>query len=424
MERRSNALRRVVFAVIFALILCGTTLIGIEAAASFFVPPWPARALRWTAPHNPIVATREPYASRPWMAERFNSWGMRDKERSLSKDPGYRARAVVIGDSFVEASFARQSLPASVEALLGGMEAVNLGISATGLPSYYYRLQDVGLAMSPDLVMLFVYMGNDFVLAEEAFGQSKVWPLIGDSEGESLLGAVMPRTRWLVKNRWPALETLWRGEPPSDEEARLLDVARQPRAIALKQLSQHVQAHYKPQLSLQTIEEVLARGNDRFWRDLTHQATESEFLLGWTLDSLLVWETGTFPVPSNVVQARAVTPDAAIDATLSWILAMQRLAASRGARMKTFIVPVASVDPEYNEFWRPWPRSYAWNYICEDREERLVSLAERNGFNLVRLREDLEGQRGTYRKRDGHWTEKGQAIVARRVAQEVRSMGY
>ncbi|MCW5735267.1 MAG: hypothetical protein KIS73_14135 [Enhydrobacter sp.] len=424
MERRPSARRRAVFAVVFAAILGGTTLIGIEALASFFAPAWPARALRWMAPVNPIVATNEPYASRPWMAEPFNGWGMRDRERSVAKDPAYRARAVMIGDSFVEASFARHSLPASVEPLLDGVEAVNLGISATDLPSYYYRLRDVGLAMSPDVVLLFVYAGNDFVLAGEGFGRSEVPPLIGDSEGGSLLGAVMPRTRWLVRNRWPALEAPWQRRPPPDEETRLWQIAQQPRAIALGELSRHMKAYHKPHLSTQTIEEVLARGNDRFWRDLADGTAEPEFLLGWTLDSLLVWETGTFPVPSNVAQARAITPDAAIDATLSWILAIERLAASRGVRVKTFLVPVASVDAEYNEFWQPWPRSHAWNYICEDREERLVALAEQAGLRLVRLREDLQGERGTYRKRDGHWTEKGQAIVARRVAREVQGLGF
>lgn len=421
---RPSAARRVAFGVIFASILAVATLLGIEGMASLFAPAWPARALRWTAPANPISASREPYASRPWMAEPFNSWGMRDRERTPAKDPAYRARAVVIGDSFVEASFARRSLPASVEAELGGVEAVNLGISATGPPSYYYRLRDVGLKLAPDVVLLFVYMGNDFVLPGEAFGAPQLPPLIGESEGGSLLGAAMPHTRWLVRNRWPALEALWRPAPPPDEEARLAQIVRQPRDTALAELSENVRAYYQPSLPLPVIEEVLGRGDDRFWRDLEHQAADPEFLLGWTLDSLLVWETGTFPVPSSRAQARAVTSDAMIDATLSWLVAMADLAASHGVRLETFIVPVASVDPEYRAFWRPWPRSYAWNDICEDREERLVSAAQRAGLRPIRLREDLLDEPGTYRKRDGHWTEKGQAIVARRVARELRSQGF
>lgn len=412
------------FGLIFAALLCGTTLIGIEGLTSFFTPAWPARALRATAPVNPVSAAHEPYASRPWMAERFNSWGMRDKERGIAKDPAYRARGIVIGDSFVEASFARRSLPASVAPMAGGVEMVNLGISATDPSSYYYRLRDVGLKLSPDVALFFVYMGNDVMLPGESFGASRIAPLIGESEGGSLLGAIMPRTRWLARNRWPAVEALWHRPPPPDEEASLRRIAHQPRAAALRQLSEHVKAYYQPRLPLQAIEEVFARGNDRFWHDLEDQAADPEFLLGWTLDSLLVWETGTFPVPSTLAQAHAVTPDAAIEATLSWIAAMERLAASRGVRARTFIVPVASVDPEYTEFWRPWPRSYAWNYICDDREKRLMSLAAASGLHLVRLREDLLGERGTYRKRDGHWTEKGQAIVAARVARELKSLGF
>ena len=67
----------------------------------------------------------------------------------------------------------------------------------------------------------------------------------------------MPRARWLVKNRWPAVEALWQRPPPPGEEARLWHIAHQPRPIALTRLSEHVKSYYKPQLPLQTIEEVL-----------------------------------------------------------------------------------------------------------------------------------------------------------------------
>jgi hypothetical protein len=135
-------------------------------------------------------------------------------------------------------------------------------------------------------------------------------------------------------------------------------------------------------------------------------------------------EAGTFPVPTSLPEAHAVTPDSIIDATLSWIAAIERVASSHGVRSKVFAIPVGRVDPEYVEFWRPWPRSYAWNRICDDREERLAAAATRAGIELVRLREVLAGEPGTYRKRDGHWTEKGQAIAARRIALELKKLGY
>ncbi|MBS0522198.1 MAG: hypothetical protein JSS04_01080 [Proteobacteria bacterium] len=417
-------MRNALFGVIFAALLCGVTLVGIEAISSFFAPPWPARELRWTAPINPISAAREPYASRPWMAEPFNSWGMRDTEHTVAKHASSRPRAIVIGDSFVEASFERRSLPASIEAERNTVETINLGISATAPPSYYYRLRDVGLELSPDVILLFVYMGNDFVLGSEGFGASRFRSFIGDSEGESLLGSVMPRTRWLLKNRWPAVEALWKHPPPPDEEVRLREIAREPRDLALRHISEYMKAYYEPRLPLQAIEEVFSRANDRFWRDLDKQSANPEFLMGWTLDNVLSWETGAFPVAASVEDARRFTSDAEIDATLSWIAAIDYLATSHGVRIRTFIVPVGRVDPDYFEFWKPWPRSYSYNYVCDDREERLVRQAARSGLQLVRLRDVLQGEHGTYRLRDGHWTEKGQTIVAKRVAQELQNAGF
>jgi hypothetical protein len=416
--------RGVAFGAVFALVLTAATLVGIEALASFFVPSWPARELRWTAPINPVSAANEPFASRPWMADPFNSWGMRDRERSVTKDPPYRARAVLVGDSFVEASFTRRSLPAAVEADLSGVEAVNLGISDTDPQGYFYRLRDVALKLSPDVALLFIYMGNDFVPAERAYGASTIPPLIGDSEGGSLLGAVMPRTRWLLRNRWPSIEAMWQQRPPADEVARLYRMAHQPRNDALAQLSDYMKAYYKPELPLPRIAEVLSRGEDRFWRGLEAQPGDPEFLLGFPLDNILVWETGTFPVPAGPADAPAVTPASMIDATASWIVAMEHLAAERSVRVKTFIIPVGSIDADYAEFWKPWPRAYAWNYICDAREESLVLALAKAGISPVRLREDLADERGTYRKRDGHWTEKGEAIVARRVAQEIKKLGF
>ena len=40
----------------------------------------------------------------------------------------------------------------------------------------------------------------------------------------------------------------------------------------------------------------------------------------------------------------------------------------------------------------------------------------------VDLRENLANVPGTYRKLDGHWSQKGEAIVSDRVATELRSL--
>ena len=80
---------------------------------------------------------------------------------------------------------------------------------------------------------------------------------------------------------------------------------------------------------------------------------------------------------------------------------------------------MGSVDPDYVEFWKPWPRAYSWSHICDELRSRLASALGKTGLRFVDLGEALEGIPGTYRKLDGHWTRKGEEIVAARVAQEL-----
>jgi hypothetical protein len=53
---------------------------------------------------------------------------------------------------------------------------------------------------------------------------------------------------------------------------------------------------------------------------------------------------------------------------------------------------------------------------------RLATGLAKNGLRYVDLRENLANIPGTYRKLDGHWSQKGEAIVADRVALELRSL--
>ena len=94
----------------------------------------------------------------------------------------------------------------------------------------------------------------------------------------------------------------------------------------------------------------------------------------------------------------------------------------RACRLLVFFAPVGSVDPDYADFWSPWPRAYSWNYLCDEWTSRLAAALARDGIRTVDLRDNLRGVRGTYRKLDGHWSQKGEAIVADRVALELESL--
>ncbi len=107
--------KRWAFSGIFIVLLAVMTLAGIEVLSSFETPSWPAYALRSVPPGNPITSATRPFTAQRWIAEPYNSWGMRDIERTVAKPKGGPPRVVFIGDSFVESMFTPLSLPADVE---------------------------------------------------------------------------------------------------------------------------------------------------------------------------------------------------------------------------------------------------------------------------------------------------------------------
>lgn len=95
----------------------------------------------------------------------FNSRGFNDIERQTSRIANVR-RVVAIGDSFAVGVVPRRSNYLTLlERTLGAdgpLEVVNLGVSGTGPRDYLALLVDEGLAMTPDLVLVGFYIGNDF----------------------------------------------------------------------------------------------------------------------------------------------------------------------------------------------------------------------------------------------------------------------
>jgi hypothetical protein len=379
------------------------------------VPPWPARVLRDDSPVNPVTEQQATALHMPWLAQPNNSWGLRDLERQVSPASGVR-RVAIIGDSFVESWFTRKSLSARVaDFTSGGTELVNLGVSGTGPIEYYFRMRDVALPIGADAVVLCIFAGNDFETV--GFDDRRTWGL-GPAEGSSMIGLVTPRLRWILKNGARKVERLWSGRGPRDDANLLLQMARGAGAAAA--IARYVQSHDTPWLSASVVEEIVDRGDGRLWRGLANEGNNPELLYGWMLESLVGWETAGFAPARSLAEAHSLTDDSMIEDTASWIEAMLALGKSSGTAVSVVLIPPPSVDPEYVEFWRPWPKQFSWNLIGEDRERRLVERLGKAGVRPVLLRDVLDGLPGIYRKRDGHWTEKGQAIAAQAIAGKIR----
>lgn len=97
----------------------------------------------------------------------FNSAGMRDRERTLRKQPG-TFRILLLGDSFIEAvqvsadSMLATLMERELTAAMGRpVEVINAGVSGWGTDDELRYLTKYGAAYNPDLVVLAVTLHND-----------------------------------------------------------------------------------------------------------------------------------------------------------------------------------------------------------------------------------------------------------------------
>ncbi|MBS0518399.1 MAG: hypothetical protein JSR90_06880 [Proteobacteria bacterium] len=405
-------------AVAYNVALFVLMLAGIEYLASFYAPAWPARALRTIPPVN-----ADP--DKP-----FNSWGMYDRERTLAKPPGVRFRSVFVGDSFVEFDPDGRTLTRAVEERVaadgqGGFEAVGLGISGTGPRSYYYRTRDVALSLSPDALFVFFVSGNDFM--PSGGGQHDGWlpPLVDESPGGSLLGRIMPRTDWMLVNRLRLSEFLRGNKPIPHEGDRLQAILEGPADQRIPALVEHLRKYYFPHLDRDRLTEIVGRGGPDFWATFDKHAPGGEALPGWLLNLVVSAEI------RDDDQTRIRTPgdaekavkDSEIEATASWLEGIHALAEAHHVPMHLFLIPVASMSPDFTAFWKPWPRYFSWYLLSDARHQRLARVLARTTVPFTDLRGDLLGVPHAFRLSDAHWNARGQTIAVGRIREQLRALG-
>ena len=180
--------------------------------------------------------------------------------------------------------------------------------------------------------------------------------------------------------------------------------------------------HYFPQLEEGTIRDVLARAPETFWSEYKPRRFDREYLQGWVIRGLIDWETNGVKVPGTPAEASAGVSAQEIDDTLSWISAAAQLARSRGVKFVVALRPVGAVDPAFVEYWKPWPRYYAYTLQSDARHKALATALARTNIPIIDLRADLDGVTGAYRKTDMHWTEHGHEVVAARLAKELTTL--
>jgi len=420
-------MKKALFWSVFGLLLLAVTVGGSEFLASFLTPPWPAYELR------PIVASVsnmrqiKTLADKPKLIPYYNSWGLKDQERAIERPAGIHFRSVFVGDSFLEAPFSLTPLSEMVanewaEHGIRDSEAINLGISATGPPQYYYRIKAVALKLKPDAMLELFYSGNDFV--PNRLSSWSIPPVVAERPEPSLLGAVAPHLDWLIVNRLGLSEFGRNNKSIPNEFDTLNAIAKKPLAERTGLLADHYKKYYYPDVSKAALEEVLGRGGAAFWAPFERTDDKREYLMGWLPANVIDWELihPDWPAPMTDAEADRLVDPAEIDATASWLMGAEKLAAANGVKFLLAVVPLASVDPDYAAYWKPWPRFYSQNRRREASRRALLAELDKRGLHPIDLAQDLQGVPGTYRVTDGHWTDLGTSIVAKRVAADLARM--
>jgi hypothetical protein len=412
--------RKIWFWPIYILLLLGVTLAGTEFVSSYLVPSWPARDLRPISAGALGENVSTMFADSPRLIPHYNAWGVRDRARSIERPADVRYRSVLVGDSFLEGYY----IPAPISELVeqrwakeghSDAEAINLGIAATGPRQYYYRIKRVALALKPDTIVIFVYAGNDFI--QVRFDDFAMPALAEELPVPSILGTIAPRTNWLVSNRLGLSELGRNNREVAGENELLAEWAATPTPDLTARVARHMQQYYYPKLSEGTIREILARGGEPMRLALAQRKADHQTVAGWLLAGVIDWETGTWSMPKDAQEAERMIDPKVVDDTLGWLVAAEELAKAHGVKLFVALAPVGIGDPEYVEFWKPWPQYFSYTLSADARHKRLAAALRQRGMQVIDLREALDGVRGSYRLTDGHWTELGTRIAADRVAQ-------
>jgi len=371
----------------------------LEILSSFFVPPFPARELR------PIHVKSN---------DRINSWSVRDRERTIEKPDG-AYRILFIGDSFLEGHNCQNTLPGYVEQRLHAegierVECINLGISGTGPKHYFHRMKAVGLDLDPDEIFLFFYEGNDFLL------QTRKKPfiqLIAERPMPSFLGMIMPRFTWLAVNRLNYSEFQIKSEIIPNETAVIDSIRKLPYEKRIDELARIMSRYYFPDETPETLEKILDRGGEEFW-EVFDTETEREYLSTWRIKHLLQI---SLEKTANKDRIDIVADEGIVNTTFYYIGKGYKAAEKASCPMTVFMIPIAEkVDPAYRSYWSPWYSNDCNPAWREVHSTALMDKIREENIPLIDLASILDGIPETYRKHDGHWTEKGHCLVEEHIA--------
>lgn len=391
--------RRFVFGNAFFLIWLPIGLAITEAILSQSTPDWPAQALHGVAPE---VGRKAWAASLQGVESGINSWGQRDRERSLQPAASV-FRVAFIGDSFLEESAQPVSLLTEQLVKRDDVEIVNLGISSTQPDEYYYRLRTIAVPLRCQHCVVWLYSGNDFV--DEPRTLTRAMGMF----------AVAPRPSWattlglrsinhvLTNSRRPVLQAWFAAGDLATQEARIFKSLREASDDDIREGLLH--SNRLPPDAYEQLRSRLTSPGSSDFLAMLKQPDSGKFRSYYLTAGLWAASVGDGQWDKN--------PETA---ALYWAQQMKVVCDRANVQLTFVVIPEAfQVDSRMRDQWSPLADMRNLTKPCRDASERFCSAAREQGLDVLDLHPAFEDVPGTYLNLDGHWSDKGVELAAKTV---------
>jgi len=403
--RREKELFQESFLVCFSVLV---VLYATNFALVFFSPAWPAVGLHRVKPElgkfgwGRIVAMDN-------TAMGFNSWGQRDHERSIRPEENVR-RVAFIGDSYLEQS---TRVPVSVltesELHREDLEILNLGVTATSLGEYYFRLKNIAIPLGVRHCIIFFYEGNDFI--------HPGYPMNVRLPSFAGITALYPRDSLFSMLRLFSLNHLLTNDKrPFLEDVRL-------RTPSLDHL-RFMKIRQTPDEELPSLfadwEGLKGESKISFRNRLSAPSIRPVFNIFRNPDKGLFRTYFLFQKIMNHTMGKKEDFRKPVSGSVEWIKKIKGLCTRYDISLTVVMVPVGLYVDE--KIWdEAAPVMDLSQYQTEARQssQELMSMLAEMDVDVVDLHPVLRGRRGTYLNLDGHWSDYGADVVARHMAEHI-----
>jgi hypothetical protein len=399
--------RLFIFKNLFFILILISTFCLCEFVASFFTPKWPTIGLHGVEPELGLEAWGRSVSDNTEFS--FNSWGQRDRQRTIDAARGVK-RIVFVGDSLLEES-SSVPFPVLTEDIVGKQkfEIINLGVSCSGPEDYYYRIKNIGIPLGIKDCFLFLYLGNDFEYGIRA----KTFTFFG-------IVALYPRDSFFTKIGLTSLNHV---------------LTNRYRYVLLAwgksgELNRRENEYYKMLMksSDKQIREFLENKTSPGSRKALLQKLDQENMTDFYMmlrnpDEKLFRSYYLFFALNNIGK-ESVSELTAIDflPAFEWVKRCNELCLKHKIRFTLVLIPDAfNVDQRMQNLWRPLVDMKMLRSPNKRAGEKIKSLCTKEGIVVLDLLQVLDGIPGTYLNPDGHLSQKGSEIIANFLAEYIKS---